>query len=86
MAKDLILEELRAISKGTYLNEEGAIYKGIHVFNAPIGEPDYVPEMLEDKAHETHRVINTYASDLADNHAQELWTILQYSLYHMITY
>jgi hypothetical protein len=65
-------KELNAVSKGTYLNAEGETYRGIHVFNAPIGEPDYVKEVLEDKAHETCRVIQDYTSDMGYDHPQEL--------------
>ena len=62
--------------EGTYLNADGEIFKGIQVLNALIGEPDYGREVLEDKAHETCRVIQNYASDLADDLPQELWVML----------
>jgi hypothetical protein len=81
-----IPEELSDIEEDIYLANNGDLYKDIHVFNAPIGEPEFVAEVLKDKAHEVCGVIHNYSADLQDGHPQEMWTMLQYSLQHRVTY
>jgi hypothetical protein len=58
--------------------------RSIQVFNAPICEPEYIAEVPKDKAHEVCRVIKTYTKDLHVVHPQKLWTMLQYSLQHIV--
>jgi hypothetical protein len=84
--RSLLPEELGDIQEGTCLATNGEIYKGVHVFNAPIGDPEFVTEVIKDKAHKVCRVINDYATDLEEDHPQEMRTMLHYSLQHKITY
>ena len=42
--------------------------------------------ILRDKAQEVARVTRRYVSDLEEDHPQELWAMLQYSLQHKVTY
>jgi len=67
-ARGFIPDKLHAVFEGIYLNSDGEIFRGIHVFNAPIGELDYSREVFEDKARETCRVIQNYASNLVNDH------------------
>jgi hypothetical protein len=41
---------------------------------------------LRDKAEEVAKVTMQYIQDLEEEHPQELWTMLQYSLQHIVTY
>ena len=74
------------MEEGIYVNENGDILRGVTVFNVPIGDPEYVETMLNNKARDVAGVARKYIEDLEEEHPQKLWTLLQYSLQHMITY
>ena len=85
-ARGLIPEDSSHIEEGIYAHENGDRLKSITFFNVPIGEPEYLEVVLRDKAPEATRVIRVYVEDLEDENPQELWTVLRYSLHHMINY
>ena len=60
--------------------------RGVHVFNVPVGDEDYIATALQPKASQATTTTRKYVEDLADDHPQELWTMLQYSLQHKATY
>ena len=60
--------------------------RGIQVFNVPVGDPKYVAAVLRDKGKQVEEVTHAYVADLAEEYPQELWTMLQYSLQHRVTY
>jgi len=84
--RDLIPEELSLMGEGIYVNEDGDRLRGVTVFNVPVGEPEYVEAVLRNKAQEVASVARYYIADLEEEYPQELWTLLQYSLQHKITY
>ena len=84
--RNVIPQELTHKEEGIYVTENRDFLRGIIVFNVPIGEPEYVEAVLRDKAVEVVKVTRTYMEDREDEYPQELWTILQYSLQHRITY
>jgi hypothetical protein len=77
---------LEHIQEGTYVNETGDIFRGILIFNVPVGEERYVEAVLRDKAQQVGQVTRQYVEDLEEEYPQELWTMLQFSLQHRITY
>ncbi len=81
-----IPEELLHLQEGTYVTEDGSILRGIHIFNVPLGEERYVKARLREKAHQVQRTADAYTEDMGDEYPQELWTMLQYSLQHKVTY
>ena len=50
--KDLIPSELSLMEEGIYVNEDGDRLRGVIVFNACVGEPEYVKAVLRNKAQE----------------------------------
>ncbi len=60
--------------------------RGLLVFNTPIGDEDYITYVLKDKARQVEKLAKMYIDDVAEEHPHELWTMLQYSLQHMILY
>jgi hypothetical protein len=73
------------MEEGVYVNENGDKLRGVTVFNVPIGEPEYEETVLKNKSRELARVARKYIEDLEEEYPQNLWTLLQYSLQHMIT-
>ena len=56
------------------------------IFNVPVSENRYVEAILRQKAREVEQHTKQCAEDLEDKYPQELWTMLQLSLQHKITY
>ena len=71
---------------GLYVNENGDKLRGVIIFNVPVGDPEYVEAMLRNKAQEVVGMARKYIVDLEKEYPKELWTLLQYSLQHKITY
>ena len=68
------------------MNEAGDILRGILIFNVSVGEERYVTAVLRDKAKLVGHVTRQYVEDLEEEYPHELWTMLQFSLQHMIAY
>ena len=68
------------------MTETGDILRGLLIFNVPLGQERYVATVLRDKAKQVGQVTRQYVEDLEEEYPQELWTMLQFSLHHMITY
>jgi uncharacterized membrane protein YgcG len=62
------------------------LLRGILVFNVPIGTEKYVQAIMRDKAMQVVKTTEAYVQDLGDEYPQELWTMLQFSLQHRVTY
>jgi len=60
--------------------------EGVTIFNVSIGVLGYAEEILRNTAIEVAKVTMEYVCDLEEVYPHELWTILQYSLQHMVTY
>ena len=60
--------------------------RGVTIFNVPVGEDKYIQAKLRDKAGQMQETTKAYVKDLGDEYPQELWTMLQFSLQHRITY
>jgi len=77
---------LQHVEEGVCVNESGECLKGIKIFNFPVGEERYVEAVLRQKAREVEQITRHYVEDLERRYPQELWTMLQLSLQHRITY
>ena len=84
--RDLIPESLKHMQEGIFINGEGGMLHGLQVFNVPVGDPDYVTSILRTKANQVGTITKNYVTELADDHPQELWTMLQYYIQHKVTY
>jgi hypothetical protein len=84
--KGLIPDELSHMEEDIYVSEDEDRLKGVTICNLPIGEHVHVEAVSRDKAPEVARVARAYVDDLEDEYPHELWTRLQYSLQHIITY
>ena len=84
--KGLISQEFKHMEEGIYVNKNGDMIRGVSIFNVSIGEPVFVDAVLRDKAKEVAKVTRQYVQDLEEDYQHELWTILQYSLQHRVTY
>ena len=51
-----------------------------------MGEERYVEAVSRQKAREAEQIIRKYVEDLEGKYPQELWTMMQFSLQHRITY
>ena len=69
-----------------HINESGDILRGVTIFNVPVGEEKYVQAKLRDKARQVRETTEAYVRGLGDEYPQKLWTMLQFSLQHRITY
>ncbi len=76
----MLPEEMSDVEEGTYLAATGDLNRGVHVFNALIGKPKFIAEVLNNKAHGVCRAIKDYTSNLQDEQPQEMRTMLQYSV------
>ena len=56
------------------------------IFNVPIGEDEYVANVLRNKAEKVGRLARKHTRDLEEGNPHELWTTLQFSLHHRNTY
>ena len=81
-----IPKELQHLQEGTHVNESGDRLRGPTIFNVPVGEEMYVAVKLRDKAMQVKKMTEAYVKDLGDEYPKELWTMLQFSLQHRITY
>jgi hypothetical protein len=72
--------------EGIFINNDGDMLRGLHVFNVLVGDPEYTTTVLKTKATQMRTTTRNYVADMADDHPQELWTMLQYSLQHKTTY
>ena len=77
--------ELEQIEEGILVDETRNILRGIHVFNVPVGEEEYVAAVLREKARKVESTTRRYMDDLEKKFPHELWTMLQFSLQHKIT-
>jgi len=82
----LIPEELMHLQEGVHVTESGEMLRGLAIFNVPVEEEKFVEAKLREKATQVRRTTEAYVRDLGDEHPQELWTMLQFSLQHCITY
>ncbi len=82
----LIPDELSEIQEGIFVNEEGERLRGVTIFNVPIGEEKYVEAVMKKKAKEVVAITRRYAEDLEEEHPQEQWALLHYSLQLRVTY
>jgi len=80
-----IPESLQHVEEGVFVNESREVLRGIMIFNVPVGERRYVDALLRQKAMEVGKVTRQYAEDLEEQYPHELWTMLQFSLQHMVT-
>ncbi len=83
--RNIIPENLNHIQEGIFVNNLGERLRGVHDFNVPVGDADYVATVLQTKATQVRSTTRNYVKDLADDHPQELWTMLQYSIQHRLT-
>ena len=74
------------LKEGSRIGPDGDVCKGIKVFNVPLGEPRFVEAVLAEKAKQVDDVATLYVETLGDEYAQELWSMIYYSLQHKITY
>jgi len=81
-----IPEELLHRQEGVHVNESGDRLRGLTIFNVSVGKERYVEVKLRYKAMQVKKTTTAYVRDLGDECPQELWTILQFSLHHRITY
>ena len=72
--------------RGVFVNESGEILREIVIFNVPVGETRYLEAVLRQEAREIGKVTRQYVEDIEEQYPQELWTMLQFSLHHRITY
>jgi len=84
--RDLIPEGFKHMQEGIFVNNTRDRLRGLHVFNVPVGDPDYVATVLKTKAIQVGTTTRNYMTDLTDEHPQEMWTMLQYSLQHKVIY
>ena len=56
------------------------------MFNVPLGTERYVEARLREKALQVKQTAEAYVEDLVDDYPQELWTMLQFSFQHRVTY
>ena len=82
----LIPEALMHLREGIHVSESGELLRGLTIFNVPVGEEKFVEVKLREKAQQVERTTVAYVRDLGDEYPQELWTMLQFSLQHRITY
>jgi hypothetical protein len=74
------------IEEGAYMNESGEILRGLQIFDIPVGEERYVTTVLREKARQVGKVTRHYVEEIEEEIPQELWTLLQFSSQHRITY
>ena len=68
------------------MNESGDRLKGLTIFNVPVGEERFAERKLRDEAMKVKKTTEAYVTDLGDEYPQDMWTMLQFSLQHRITY
>ena len=78
--------ELLHLQEGVQVNKSGDLLRGLTIFNVPVGEEKYVAVKLRDKAKQVEKTTEAYVRDRRDEYPKELWTMLQFSLQHRITY
>ena len=74
------------IQEGIFVNEEGDRLRGVTIFNVPIREERYAEAVLKKKAKEVAAITRQYAVDMEEEHPQEMWALLHYSLQHKVRY
>jgi hypothetical protein len=84
--RDIIHENLKHIQEGIFINNTGDILRRVKVFNVSVGDTDYIASVLQTKASQVTTTTRKYVENLAHDHPQELWTMLQYSLQHRVAY
>ena len=67
---------MEQIEEGISVDEIGNILRGIHVFNVPVGEEEYVAAVLREKARKVESTTRRCMDDLEEKYPHELWTIL----------
>jgi hypothetical protein len=81
-----IPQELEHLHEGRLQTKEGESYRGVTTFNVPIGEDGYVAHVLKNKAEKVRQLAREYTTDLEEENPHKLWTMLQLSLHHRVTY
>ena len=81
-----IPEELMHLQEGVHVTQSEELLRGLTIFNVPVGEEKFVEVKLRAKAAQARKTTEAYVRDLGDEYPQELWTMLQFSLQHRITY
>jgi hypothetical protein len=84
--RNLIPESLRHMQGGIFVKIDGDRLRGVMVFNVHVREAEYIATILRKKAEQVATITRGYVKDLADEHPQQLWTTLRYSLQHRVTY
>ena len=77
---------MEKIEEVILVDETGYRLRGIQIFNVPVGEEEYVGAVLREKARKVESTTRRYIDDLEEKYLHELWTMLQFSLHHRITY
>ncbi len=62
------------------MDERGDKLRGLTIVNVSIGEERYVEAIWRNKAKEIAETTKSYARDLEDEHPQEIWPLLHFSL------
>jgi len=86
MEEGCIPTELEPLQEGTMVGESGSNVRGVQIFNVPVGEEGYVAAVLREQAIKVEETTRRYVEDLEEKYPQELWTMLQFSLQHRVTY
>ena len=81
-----ILDDLGHLEERIYMTDQGEKLRGVTIFNVPVGEEEYVMHVLRDKAEKMKKITKDYTRDMEEENHHELWTMLQFSLQHRITY
>jgi hypothetical protein len=74
------------MEEGTMVDETGIRLRGIQILNVPVREERYVVAVLREKAQKVESTTRRYVEDMEEQYPQELWTMLQFSLQHRVTY
>ena len=74
--RNIISENLKHIQDGIFINNDGDKLRGVHVFNVPVGDANYIATILQTKASQVTSSTRKYVEDLADDHPQEQWAML----------
>ena len=78
--------ELELLEEGSIVDDLGIRRRGIEIFNVLVGEEEYVAMVLREKAKKVEKTTRRYVEELEEKYPHELWTMLQFSLQHRVTY
>ena len=74
------------LKEGSMVDETGTRRRGIQIFNVPVGDEEYVAAVLKEMAKKVKSTTRRYVEDLEEKYPQKVWTMLQFSLQHRVTY